>query len=175
MGAAPRQRGNKEAWRLRHPSLGAREDGGGKDQAIGDDDGDIGAMRPEFFLRLRILQARRGQYRYRMMFGDPMDRGLRRLQAASARRLWRAGVDGGDFVALPDDFEERRRRKIGRAHEDDTHDASAIASGRRSVKTSRVGDRYGVLPQNSAQLPGLQFSCRRKRNDRFQQSRRSGK
>ena len=47
IGAAPRQRGSSEAWRLRQPRRGASRIGLRQDQAIGDDHGDVGAERGE--------------------------------------------------------------------------------------------------------------------------------
>ena len=50
MGAAPRQRGRAEACRLRQPCARRVEDRLRQDQAIGDDDGDIGPVRGEGLL-----------------------------------------------------------------------------------------------------------------------------
>ena len=42
IGAAPRQRGSSEAWRLRQPSARRIEERLRQDLAVGDDDADIG-------------------------------------------------------------------------------------------------------------------------------------
>ncbi len=55
MGAAPRQRGSSEAWMFQHPSRGASSTGLRQDQAIGNDDGDIGIERGKAGLLVRVL------------------------------------------------------------------------------------------------------------------------
>ena len=57
MGAAPRQRGSAEACRLRQPWRGAASTGWRQDQAVGDDDGDVGAGEPRT-LRLPLPRFR---------------------------------------------------------------------------------------------------------------------
>ena len=59
IGAAPRQRGSSEACRLRQPWRGRVEDRLRQDQAVGDDDGDIGAERGEAPRPSGVAKARR--------------------------------------------------------------------------------------------------------------------
>src|SRR5271170_1886857 len=68
-----------------------------------------------------------------------MNRRLGEFETATPGRLGRSRIDRGHFVALSDDFQERRRRKIRRAHKDDAHGAP-IASERRGVKAQSLGD-----------------------------------
>ena len=57
IGAAPRQRGSSEAWRLKQPSGGASRIGLRQDQAIGDDDRGIGVVRAKAAWRVRRFSA----------------------------------------------------------------------------------------------------------------------
>ena len=118
IGAAPRQRGSAEACRLRQPSRGRRQHGLRQDQAVGDDDADVGAMgRERTGLRLG-LQAGRGERGQPVALGQEVDRRLPLRHAAPGgpRRL---SIDGRDRVPRRQNAGKRRNGEIGRAHEDD--------------------------------------------------------
>ena len=74
------------------------ENGGGQQQTIGDDDGDIDAICAELLLRLRIAQRRRRQHGQRKSLGDLMDGRLGRLQTSAPGGLRRTRIDGRDLV-----------------------------------------------------------------------------
>ena len=114
-GAAPARQ--QRGMQIEAAELRGVENGLGQDHAIGDDHGGIGVVGAKFLQRFRRLQGRRRQY------GDTepprllLDRGRLQLHAAPGG-LCRAGIDRRDLVAMGDEFQQRRHREIGRAHED---------------------------------------------------------
>ena len=98
IGAAPRQRGRAEACRLRQPCARRVEDRLRQDQAVGDDDGDVGARARRTAccsaspLRLRGVSTRNAG-----RLGERVHRRLA-LRHAAPGRPRRLRVDGGDLV-----------------------------------------------------------------------------
>jgi hypothetical protein len=101
IGAAPRQRGNSEACRLKQPNFGTSR---------------MRAKRLQRFVGLQRLRREDNN-------AEPPRLLLyrRRLQLhAAPAGLWRARVDGGDLMAMGHKLPQRRHGKIRRAHEDQT-------------------------------------------------------
>ena len=119
IGAAPRQRGSALPCRLRQPCARRGQDRLRQEQAIGDDDGDVGAVcarmppAPPRPSGVRGVNTGMPAASAERCTGD-----LARLHAASggSRRL---RIDGCDLVAGRRDLGQRRHREIGRPHEDD--------------------------------------------------------
>ncbi len=130
MGAAPRQRGRSEPWRLRQPR-GRLQHRLRQDEAIGDDHRDIGAERGEVGLRRLIAQGARREDGNGEAVGEAVHRRLLLVHAA-AGGLRRAGIDRDDLVALAKDLGEGGHGEIRRAHEDDAQ-AHAWASRRAAL------------------------------------------
>ena len=110
IGAAPRQRGSSEACRLKQPSGHASRIGLRQDHAVGDDHGGIGVVRAEFASAppacCSVVGVSTGRPK-------PPRLALDRASACSsmprAGGFRRAGVDGGDLVAV------RRRSRAASA------------------------------------------------------------
>jgi hypothetical protein len=94
-----------------------------KDQAVGDDDRDVGVERGEVRLRLGCSQRLRMTDGKAQRFGPEVDRRGAVLLAppGGARGL---GVDRGDLVPRGGQRVERGDREVRRAHEDDPHEAT---------------------------------------------------
>ena len=118
IGAAPRQRGNSEACRLKQPSGKRLQHRLGQDQAVGDDHRGIGAVGTASRLPSGRPQCFRRQDRDAEPPGFARDRARPQLHAAP-RRLRRARVDRHDLVSGADNFQKRGHREIGRTHEDE--------------------------------------------------------
>ncbi len=118
IGAAPRQRGRREACRLKQPRRGASSTARGKNEAVGDDDGGVGAEGGEGLLLRCALETLRRADRNGVRFGKDVNRRLL-LGHAAAGRTGRLRIDGDDLVSGGDNGLKRRNREIGRSHEYD--------------------------------------------------------
>ena len=116
MGAAPRQRGVDVEAATPRPI----EDWLGQDQAVGDDDRQIGFVSHKIGLRVEIAQRERMTDLYAQAFSRELDR-RRALRLAAAGGAGRLGVRRDDLVPRLVQRRERRNRELGRAHEDDPH------------------------------------------------------
>ena len=123
IGAAPRQRGSSEACRLKQPSARRLQNRLGQDQPVGDDHRRIGVD-----ARGTLACASSSRSVFGVSTGIASRRASRStgvtLQLhAAAGRLWRARIDRGDLVPARGELDQRRHREIGRAHEDQAHQA----------------------------------------------------
>ena len=121
IGAAPRQRGKQRRMKVEAAEPRRRQHRRRQNEAVGDDDADVGGEGAERLLRLGAAQGRRRHDRQAEFVGEPMDWGLGQLQAAPSGRLRRAGVDRDDLVAMLENGAQGRSGEIRRAHENDPH------------------------------------------------------
>ena len=117
MGAAPRQRGNSEAWRFQAPKARRREYGRWQDQAIGDDDRRVGPERREAIRDTFILQAPRCTDLEVPCLGGSLHRREASL-LSPPRPAWRLRVNGNDGVTRIEQGVEDRHGEIRGPHED---------------------------------------------------------
>src|ERR1041384_5597677 len=94
------------------------EDGFRQDEAIGDNDRRIRAVRLEGRQRLRRTQTRGRGHREAKTARLALGRRWLWLHAAPSR-LGGAGIDRNDLMTTPDDLNQCRHRKVRRAHEDE--------------------------------------------------------
>ena len=130
IGAAPRQRGSSEACRLTQPRRGASRMGLGQEQAVGADDGEVGAEGGELPLRLGVLQRARRADLEAQALGRVVD-GRAAEPVPATGGAGRLGVDGGDLVAGGEEGVEAGQDEAGRAHHDEAE--------RRRVRHARAG------------------------------------
>jgi hypothetical protein len=110
IGAAPRQRGSRLAWMFRQPCARRVEHRLRQDQAIGDDDADIGPERGEVRLRLGRFQADRVPHGQAQRLG-PHLHGARAVLLAAPGGSRRLAIDAGDLVPRIDQRVQRPGRR----------------------------------------------------------------
>ena len=127
IGAAPRQRGSREACRLNDPSRGAVEHGARQDLAEGDHHGGVEVERLEGRDLVGVAHGRGRAHRQPEGLGEGLDRRGPHLLAPAARFL-RLAVDRRDLVAGRGQLGQRPDGEIGRSQEGDAHAAEALAA-----------------------------------------------
>ncbi len=90
----------------------------GQDHAVGDDDGDVGAVGGERCLGDLVAQGTRRQHGDAEGVGGLMDGRAAQFHAAPGRSR-RPGVSGHHLMAVANDFPEHGNGEIRRSHEDD--------------------------------------------------------
>ena len=111
----PRWRGAAPAWQQRgvdvEASFGRRvQNGLRQDQAIGDDNGDVGVQRGKSLLLFCALQRNRVAHLQRQRLGPGVHRRWAQL-LAPARRARRLAIDGGNLVPGLDQSLQHRHRE----------------------------------------------------------------
>src|SRR5438067_1125236 len=117
------------------------QDRGGQNQAIGGDDGSVGAQLGES--RTLLAQSSRMAYRETALLRQQLNR--RGLQTTTAsRRPRRLSIDGKDMVSGSNQLLQDRRGKAGRSHEDEAEGpARSGISHRRDPSKLASGSREG--------------------------------
>ncbi len=121
-----------------------------QDQAVSDDDADVGVKGRELRLRLVGAQAAGVAHLDPERLGAGMD-GAWPVFLSAACRTRRLGIDADDLVPRRDQRVERGDREVGRAHEDDLHVApfrtlrrSMSRFTRLSRSTKRRPSRWSI-------------------------------
>jgi hypothetical protein len=109
-----------------------------QDEAVGDDDGGVGAVSAESLLRILCSERCGREHRQTETPRFALNRGRLQLEPAAAARLRRARIDRRDVMAARHEFGQRRQREIRRAHEDEAkrHGFLLLSPRRRGEERS---------------------------------------
>src|SRR3954452_25614062 len=111
-----------------------------QDHAIGDNHGGVRLVRTKLVQRFRALQRRRSNHGYAEPSRLLLHRRWLQFHAAPGG-FWRAGIDGGDLMAMRHQLKQRRHRELRRAHEDQSERHGANSGAFPPPLRGRVRER----------------------------------